>query len=90
MDYSLVFIALAAFLGGLLSSVMGWMDSGEPFDPRKFFKSLMAALIAGMSFATIYSFSNGITPKDILLAILGGAGVDGLSNRAIGALTPKK
>ena len=41
-NMDLVLIATAAFGGGILNAFMGWLDSKEAFDPRKFSKSLVA------------------------------------------------
>ena len=79
-------IALAAFGGGVLSAFLGWLDSKEPFDSHKFLKSVGFALLAGLGFAASYSFSDGITVRDVVVAILGGAGWDSLTNRFVGAV----
>mgnify|MGYP001593744010 CR=1 FL=1 len=84
MDSRILFIALAAFGGGLLSALLGWAESGEPFAPRKFLKSVGFALFSAIGFAVAYEFTNGLALKDLGLAVLGGAGVDSLSNRATG------
>ena len=85
-NLNLVVVAVAAFSGGLLSSVLGWLDSKEPWDSRKFGRSAGFALLSGIGFAVGYSFSNSIGARDVFVAILAGAGVDSISNRAIGAL----
>lgn len=82
---NLVIIALAAFGGGVLAAVLGFLDSKEPFDARKFGKSVGVAMLSGLAFAVGYSFSNHIGARDTFLAVLAGAGVDVLTNRAIGA-----
>lgn len=81
----LIFIAAAAFAGGVLAALLGWLDSKEDFDPRKFGKSLGFALLAALGFAITYSLTGNIGVRDIFLAILGGAGWDVLTNRALGA-----
>ena len=86
MDWRILSVALAAFGGGILSAMLGWVDSKEPFDTRKFLKSVGFALLSGIGFAVAYEFSDGVTLKDLGLAVLGGAGVDSLSNRALGTL----
>lgn len=85
MDVNLVWIALSAFGGGILSGVFGWLDSHEAFVASKFMRTVGAALIAAIVFAVAYQFSDGIDVRDVFLAILGGAGVDVLANRALGA-----
>ena len=82
-----IYIGLAAFCGGLLSALLGWFDSKENFDWRKFGKSLVMAFISGISFAVAYNYSGEIGTLDIFAGILGGAGVDALSNRVIGTFT---
>jgi hypothetical protein len=84
-DMNLVLIALAAFGGGTLAAFLGWLDSAEPFAPRKFGRSLGFALLSGIGFAVGYSFSDSIGARDLFAAVLAGAGVDALSNRALGA-----
>jgi hypothetical protein len=79
-------IAGAAFGGGIIAALLGWFDSGGFFQPKKFGASVIRALIAGVVFAIGYTFTNGLTPIDIAIAFLGGAGVDVLGNRASGAL----
>jgi len=82
---NLIIVAIAAFGGGVLSALLGWLDSKETFNSRKFGKSAVIALLAGIGFAVGYSFGDGVEVGDVFLAILGGAGVDSLSNRVIGA-----
>ncbi len=82
---NLIYVAVAAFAGGILAAFLGWLDSKEPFDPRKFGKSVGVALLSGFAFAVGYTFSNHIGVRDVFVAVLAGAGVDALTNRAIGA-----
>ena len=82
---NLVWVALAAFLGGCLSATLGWLDSKEPFDGRKFGRSVGFALLSGIGFAIGYSFADGIGIKDLFLAFQSGAGWDSITNRALGA-----
>ncbi len=84
MNNQILIVAAAAFAGGILSAGMGWLDSKEPFDARKFGKSIIASLIAGLVFAVKEYVSSGDLTVDILVAVISGAGVDALSNRGIG------
>jgi len=86
INLALVVIAAAAFCGGILAAFLGWLDSKEPWDPRKFGKSMGFALLSALGFAIGYSFADTIGARDIFVAILAGAGVDSISNRAIGAV----
>jgi len=89
-----VWIGVAAFLGGIVSGVLGWLDSGEAFEIRKFSASIVRALFAGLGIAVAYSYANSITALDIVVAILAGAGFDAGVNRISGAikvgLSPKR
>ena len=82
----MILIALAAFGGGMLSGVLGLLDSREKFVWRKFAKSVGFAFLSGIGFAVTFSFTGSVETKDCFLAILGGAGVDSLSNRIMGSL----
>jgi hypothetical protein len=83
---NILYIAVAAFLGGIVSSLLGWLDSGEAFVPKKFTASLIRALVAGIGFAVAYQFTDGMSPVDLLIAFLGGAGVEAGGNRISGAI----
>lgn len=78
------YIAMAALLGGLVAALLGWLESGEPFNPRKFGGSAIRALIAGILFAVGYQLSGTAGVLDLFYAFLGGAGVDVLGNRVAG------
>jgi hypothetical protein len=76
----ILWYALAAFAGGVLSAILGWGDSGEPFHGRTFMMSVIRSLISGALAATA---SNIIAPTAtaqaigmIFLALTSGAGVD--------------
>jgi hypothetical protein len=83
---NVIYIAIVAFVGGIVSSLLGWFDSQEPFAPRKFAASLVRALVAGIGFAAAYQYTDSLTPIDLALAFLGGSGVDVLGNRISGAI----
>ena len=77
-----LYIAGSAFLGGVVSSLIGWIGTTEPFVPRKFLSSVIRGLIAGVVFAIGYQFQQaGVTIMDILVAFIAGAGADSLGNR---------
>ena len=79
-----LYVALVALLGGLAAALVGWLDSNEPFNPRKFGGSAIRALIAGVIFAVGYHLSGPAGILDLFYAFLGGAGVDVLGNRIAG------
>lgn len=76
-----LWVAIAALIGGLVSAGLGWLESKEPFDPRKFGGSAIRSLVAALIFVVGYSFSDSIGVLDLFYAFLGGAGVDVIGNR---------
>ena len=87
LNVAVLYIALLACAGGIASALLGWLDSGEAFVPRKFMASVVRALVAGVVFAVGYSFAtNGISILDLFAAFLGGAGIDVLGNRISGSI----
>ena len=87
---NLIYIAIAALAGGIIAAVLGWLDSGENFESRKFGSSMLRALFAAVAFAVGYAYSNSIGVMDIAVAFCGGAGVDALGHRISGAISSKE
>ncbi len=84
-NVNVLWIALSAFFGGILSGTIGFLDAkkvGELFDWTKLIATVITALIAGIGFALVYEFTNdAVTWVDILQAVFAGAGGDALVNR---------
>jgi hypothetical protein len=83
---NIIWIAAAAFAGGIVAALLGWLESKEPFDARKFSASVARALVAAVAFAVGYHYANSITPVDIGIAFCGGAGFDVLGHRVSAAI----
>ena len=81
-----LYIALAALLGGVVTALLGWLECSDPFNPRKFGGSLIRSLIAAAIFAAGYQLTGSFGIIDLLYAFLGGAGVDVIGNRISGSL----
>jgi hypothetical protein len=79
-----LYLAIAALVGGLIAALLGWMESNESFNPRKFGGSAVRALLAGAIFAAGYEYSSSVGALDLFYAFLGGAGVDVIGNRIAG------
>lgn len=79
-----LYVAVAASVGGLIAALLGWLESNESFNARKFGGSAIRALIAGAIFAAGYEYSNSVGVMDLFFAFLGGAGVDVIGNRVAG------
>ena len=82
---STIYIAMAALLGGIVTALLGWLESSESFNMRKFGGSVIRSLIAAAIFAAGYQ-SNAVGIIDLVYAFLGGAGVDVIGNRISGSL----
>ena len=80
-------VAIAAFVGGMSVALLGWAESQEPFNPRKFLASVIRSLIAALVFSI--GSSGEITWPNLFYAYLGGAGVDVLGNRLSAKLIGK-
>ena len=81
-----ILVGASALVGGMVTAVLGWLDSGEVFEARKFSASIVRALIAGLGIAVAYSYANSITVLDIVICFLAGAGFDAGVNRISGAI----
>ncbi|KSV18407.1 hypothetical protein DA01_03090 [Dehalococcoides mccartyi] len=79
------YMGLVALAGGLVAALLGWLDSKEPFDGRKFSGSAIRSLIAAAVFTVGYQLSDGINALDLFYAFLGGAGIDVIGNRVAGS-----
>ncbi len=79
-----LYVAMAAFAGGLIAALLGWLESNESFNARKFGGSAVRALVAGAIFAAGYEYSSSVGILDLFYAFLGGAGVDVIGNRIAG------
>jgi hypothetical protein len=82
-------LSILAVGGALFLAALGWLDSGEPFNGRKFASSILRAVVAGLIFA--FSTYSGV---DTILngwmyvaAFLGGMGIDAAGNRISAAIT---
>ncbi|MCJ7829412.1 MAG: hypothetical protein MUP81_06700 [Dehalococcoidia bacterium] len=87
MDFSLLWLTLAAFFGGILAAVLGWIESHDPFEGRKFFASIIRSFVAAVAAALAYPYIGPITIPVLLFTLLAGAGVDVLGHRLAGTGT---
>lgn len=89
-DIQYVIIFILASAGGIFTALLGWMDSGEPFHPRKFMASVLRAIGGGVVLVGVeFAFPSEITVKTYFIAILAGMGADVLGNRVAGAVRAK-
>ena len=75
MDVQIIMLLIALF-GGIASGVLGWLESDEPFNPRKFAGTIMRSLFsAGVAFL---AFADIVNPNvfTYVMVFLAGAGID--------------
>lgn len=91
-DIELFLLLLVTILGAILSAVLGWTESGNPFDARKFIPSLIRAAIAAVVVfvGTSYVDIGTVTFLIYILVFLAGMGLDAGGNRLAGALRTKE
>ena len=83
----ILYVSLAAFGGGIVAALLGWLKSGESFVARKFASSVLRALIAAALFAVSYAtLGEAITMMSLVIAFLAGAGVDVVGHRIAGSV----
>jgi len=87
---NVIWIGVAAFVGGMVAALLGWLETQEDFDARKFGSSGVRALVAAILFAVGFNYTNHVTPIDIGWAFLGGAGIDVLGNRIAGSISARR
>lgn len=71
-----IFIAGAAGAGALALSFLGFTNSKEPFDMRKFIGSAITAVVSGVGVAVTFNYDNGVTIISYMTAFLTGVGAD--------------
>jgi hypothetical protein len=87
-NIDILVLSLAAVVGALFTGVLGFLASGEPFDPRKFASTILRAIIAAIAIAVTFSFEGDLDAVNLLLAFLAGAGIDVAGSRLAGVITP--
>jgi len=89
MEINLIGIALAAFVGGLTTALLGWSEASAPWNWKKFSSSVIRSLVGAVAIAAAMDYSGATAPIIYLLAFLSGAGVEVGGNRIAGALRTK-
>lgn len=81
-----LWLALFAWGGGLLVALLGWLDSKEFFDIRKFGASIIRALLPALVWAASYTLNGPLSWPVILAAIGSGPTFDSVVSKIAGAL----
>jgi len=84
MDPQIILIVLTV-AGALAVAFLGWIESGELFDFRKFGASVGRAIIGGLLAALIFEGTTDPTTWTYITAFLIGAGIDVTGHRLSGA-----
>lgn len=84
----LIILILLSVAGGLFTAILGWLESGEDFDPRKFASSVARAILAGLLSAMVFQDldPSTVTMWTYIIAFLMGAGIDVVGHRAAGTV----
>jgi hypothetical protein len=80
-----LWLALAAWGAGVAVAGLGWLDSKEKFDLRKFLASVIRSLIAGIIWAAAYPLDKPLSWEIVIGAIASGPFFDTVINR-VGSL----
>lgn len=92
IDVELFLLLIATILGAVVNALLGWSESGDAFNTRKFIPSMFRGAIAAVLVFVLSSYANleSITLMIYVLAFLAGAGVDVTGNRIAGTILPKE
>jgi len=89
MEINLVGIAVAAFLGGITTALLGWSEANTPWNWKKFSSSVVRSLVGAAAIAAAMDYSGATAPIIYLVAFLSGAGVEVGGNRVAGAISKR-
>ena len=84
-----LWIGAAAILGAIIAAWLGWLESKEAFSFRKFGASMLRGVLVGAGFAATFNYATPASPwaLNLVIAFIGGAGVDVLGHRIAGAVS---
>lgn len=84
-DMSFIIGVVIAVAGGAFAAFVGWAESGEAFNPRKMFVSLVRGGFAGVvlsGVAILFAPGVALAVRDYVLIFFSAAGVDLLGAKA--------
>lgn len=84
-----LYVAVAAFLGAIVDSLLGWTETTEPFDLRKFASSLIRGIVGAIGIAVLFDYAGSAGTLGYLVAFLAGAGVDAGGKRVAAAIAAR-
>jgi hypothetical protein len=85
-EIEILLLFLATVAGAVTTSGLGWLDSGDPFNLRKFLPGLIRGIVAAIVvfIATYEGWIGEITLFTYLGAFIAGMAVDVVGNRLAG------
>ena len=90
MEINVIWVLVAAFLGGMATALIGWSQQGGPWNSKKFIGSLAGSMLGAVIAAFAIEYETATVPLIYLNAFLIGAGVEVGANRIIGAIAAIK
>ena len=81
-------VAVAAFVGAVLTGIVGWLKTTEPFSSRKFLATVVTAVFTGAGLGLAYTDAV-VGPRELLMALAAGAGIDYARNVVSGAIVAR-
>jgi hypothetical protein len=88
----LIWVAIAALLGGLSNALLGWTQTDQPFVWRKFWSSAIASFIGAVVVAVSFNYTGaedtGLISflTSLFVGFLSGAGVSAGASRVAGSI----
>ena len=86
MDTLLVALIVGVF-GGALSAFLGWSESEDVFNPRKFINGLIRAALGGLALAVMFPITQGTA--DLVLLFIATVGIDQSASKATSIIKKK-
>jgi len=84
-----LYLGIAAGVGGVVSGILGWQSSGEPFSAKKFIPTFLRSAVAGGGVAFAAPLvETGFWPG-VAGAFMAGAGFDVVWHHAAGTIKAK-
>ena len=80
-ELQMILIIAITIFGGIISAVLGWADSGDPWDARKFITSTVRSAIGAGLLAFGFQGVTDVTIWVYLSAFMTGAGFDVIGKR---------
>lgn len=87
-EIQMLILFLATIAGAITTSVLGWLDIGDPFSIRKFLPGVIRGIVAAVVvfIATYEGFIGEVTMFTYLGAFIAGMAFDVAGNRIAGIL----